>query len=125
MKNETKAQIIGASIGGIIAILGLTFIDEVSIMIILAAELIIAVIIRFIYLLVKKLKFGTDIDIVLEISILILGICEPLAYILKNYGYGEICVIIAIISVMQFLIVKPKTKTHKKYIEQQEKAKEK
>lgn len=124
MKSETKIQLICALIGGVIAILGLTFIDEVSIMTIIAGELIIAVIIRFIYLNIKKIKFGTDIDMALEISILILGICSPFAYILKSYGYGEISVIIAIISVMQFLIVKPQTKTHKNYIEQQEKAKE-
>ncbi|MBU5316137.1 hypothetical protein KQI30_07620 [Clostridium bornimense] len=124
MKNETKIQGICAIIGGIIAILGLTFIDEVSIMTIIAGELIIAVIIRFIYLNIKKIKFGTDIDMALEISILILGICSPFAYILKSCGYGEVSVIIAIISVMQFIIVKPKTKTHKNYIKQKELEKE-
>lgn len=77
MKNETKIQVIGASIGGIIAILGSIFIDEFSVMTILAAELIIAVIIRFTYLIVRKFKSGKDIDILLEISILILGICSP------------------------------------------------
>ena len=82
MKSETKIQLICALIGGVIAILGLTFIDEVSIMTIIAGELIIAVIIRFIYLNIKKIKFGTDIDMALEISILILGICSPFAYIL-------------------------------------------
>lgn len=124
MKNETKVQVICAIIGGIIAVLGLTFIDEVNIMTILAGELIIAVIIRFIYLNIKRIKFGTDIDMALEISILILGTCSPFAYILKNYGYDKSCVIIAIISVMQFLIVKPKTKTHKNYIKQKELEKE-
>ena len=77
MKNETKIQVIGASIGGIIAILESIFIDEFSVMTILAAELIIAVIIRFTYLIVRKFKSGKDIDILLEISILILGICSP------------------------------------------------
>lgn len=118
MKNETKIQVIGASIGGIIAILESIFIDEFSVMTILAAELIIAVIIRFTYLIVRKFKSGKDIDILLEISILILGICSPWAYILKTYGYDVSSLIMAIISIGQFCIVKPQNKTHKNYINQ-------